>query len=106
MGVARRWLMPLGINLERHHAFVRQGVPVSYQGFFDPGTKIAYEVKTGRQPLSDRTVDQIIAYERAIRTHQEKIVAYLNAAIEGRAGLAPRYREELRKRRLRLLILR
>jgi len=106
MGVARRWLLSLGIQLDRHHAFDTNGVRLSRPDFFDHSTGIAYEVKTGKHYLNNRSMGQIIAYEHAVRTRQATLIAYLNVTFEGRVGLAPRYREELLKRGFRLLILR
>jgi len=105
MGVARRWLMSLGIQLDRHHAFLTNDGHSSHPDFFDHSTMIAYEVKTGTHALNNRSMGQIVAYECATRTRQASLIAYLNVAFEGRAGLAPRYREELQKRGFRLIIL-
>jgi len=106
MGVARRWLSSMGMQLDRHYAFITNGVRPSPPDFFDHSTGIPYEVKTGRHSLNNRSMGQITAYEHAIKTRQATLVAYLNVAFEGRMGLAPRYREELVKRGFRLLILR
>jgi len=106
MGVARRWLTSIGIQLDGHHAFFARGVPSSHPDFFDHETRIAHEVKTGRPSLTNQSLNQIVAYERAVRTRQAKLIVYLNVAFEGKAGLTPRYREELRSRGFRLFILR
>ena len=106
MGIAPRWLASMGIQLDRHHSFVKRGMPSSHPDFFDRSTMIAYEVKTGRQPLTSQSLCQILEYERAVKTGQARRVAYLNVGFEGKVGLAPRYREELQKRGFLLLILR
>jgi hypothetical protein len=106
MGVARRWLESLGLKLDRHHAFTRGGVPSCHPDFFDHSTRIAYEVKTGRPSFTRQSLDQIVAYDRARKTGQTILVAYLNVAFECKMGLAPRFREELSKRGFRLLFLR
>lgn len=104
--IARRWLASMGMQLDRHHTFVARGIPSSRPDFFDYSTRIAYEVKTGRQSLTQQSQKQIVSYERAITTGQASLVAYLNVAFEGRVGLAPRFREELRKRGFLLIIQR
>lgn len=106
MGVARRWLSAMGARIDRHHAFVTHGIPSSRPDFFDHSTRIAYEVKTGRHPLTVKSLNQIKSYERAVRTRQASLVTYLNVAFNGEVGMNPRFREELRKRGFRLLILR
>jgi hypothetical protein len=106
MGIPRRWLLSIGIQLDRHHALATNGIPSSHPDFFDHSTRIAYEVKTGRHSLNPRSLSQIITYDRALKTRQAKLIAYLNVAFEGKVGLTPRYREELRKRGFRLLMLR
>ena len=92
----------MGVQLDRHHSFVKLGVPSSHPDFFDQSTRIAYEVKTGRQPLTSRSLSQALEYERAAKTGQAKLIAYLNVGLK--VGLAPRSREEPQKRRLLLLI--
>ncbi len=104
-GIARRWLQSVGIKPDRHHTFTKGGIPSFHPDLFDHSTRVAYEVKTGRHQFTSTSIRQIDAYERAIRTGQARLVAYLNVAFEGRVGLPPRYREELQKGGFRLFIL-
>ena len=105
-GIARRWLGSLGVGIDRHHTFDNQGKRPIRPDFFDPSTRIAYEIKTGQQGLSNRNLRQMLGYEHVLRSRQATMVVYLNVAFEGRVGLSRPYRNELLKRRFRLLILR
>jgi hypothetical protein len=106
MGVARRWLESIGLQLDRRHVFTQAGIPSSHPDFFDHSTRIAYEVKTGRPSFTKQSLNQILAYDCARKSGQTGLVVYLNVAFEGKMGFEPRFREELSKRGFRLFFLR